>query len=95
VLDLGSRAADDAASVHAAAERLRTQFKRHPTFFAFYVGSSDPTFVGENEQLNRELNAARVPHLFELYRGGHTVSLWRAHAVGWFALALRRLSAAK
>lgn len=95
VLDLGSKEADDAASVHAAAERLRVQFARHSTFFGFYVGSSDPTFVGENEQLNLELNAARVPHLFELYHGGHTVSLWRAHAAAWFTLALRRLSTAQ
>ena len=93
VLDLRSRAANDAASVHAAVERLRAQFRRYPTFFGFYVGRSDPTFVGENEQLNRELNASRVPHLFEVYSGGHAVALWRAHAVGWLRLALRRLAA--
>src|SRR5579862_5181716 len=94
VLELGSKAADDAASVHALAVNLHAQFQRYPTFFGFYVGTSDPTFVGENEQLNRELAAARVPHLFERYPGGHTVGLWRAHAVAWFRLALRRLSAA-
>lgn len=95
VLDLGSKAADDAASVHALAVKLRPQFRRYPTFFGFYVGTSDPTFVGENEQLNRELDSARVPHLFERYPGGHTVALWRAHAAAWFGLALRRLTAAQ
>ena len=95
MLELGSKAADDAASVHAAAIRLRSQFEHHPTFLGFYVGRADPTFVGENEQLDRELNEAHVPHLFELYRGGHTTSLWRTHAVAWLSLALRRLSAAK
>ncbi len=94
VLDLGSRDADEAANVHALANRLRGQFRRYPTLLAFYVGRSDPTFVGENEQLHRELNAAHVPHDFDVYPGGHTFALWRAHARAWLALALRRLAPA-
>ncbi len=94
VLDLGSRTANEAASVHALAARLRGQFERYPTLLAFYVGRSDPTFVGENEQLNRELTAAHVPHTFDVYPGGHTFALWRAHARAWLALALNRLAQA-
>ena len=95
VLDLGSQAKNDAASVHALADRLHAQFLRHPTFFGFYVGRSDPTFLGENEQLNRELDIARVPHAFTTYPGGHTVALWRAHATAWLRMALRRLAPAQ
>gem|GEM_PF-2783588 len=44
-------------------------------------------------QLNRELTAAGIPHLFELYPGTHTVSVWEKHATAWLALALHRLHA--
>src|SRR5579884_1350655 len=57
-----------------------------------YFEPTDPTFVGENQQLNRELNAAHVPHAFTTYPGAHTVALWRAHARTWLAMALRRLA---
>src|SRR5579884_524948 len=80
VLDLGSAKANEQASVHALADRLHAQFLRYPTFLAFYVGRSDPTFVGENQQLNRELNAAHVPHAFTTYPGARTGargSRWR------------------
>lgn len=92
VLDLGSAKANEEASVHALASRLRTQFRRYPTLLAFYVGRSDPTFVGENMQLNQELNAAHVPHQFAIYPGAHDVGLWDAHARAWLAMALRRLA---
>jgi enterochelin esterase-like enzyme len=95
VLDLGSARANKAASVHALAHRLGPQFRRDPTLLAFYVGRGDPTFVGENRQLNRELTAAHVPHQFAVYPGGHTVALWRAHARAWLAMALRRLAPAR
>lgn len=95
VLDLGSARANEAASVHALAHRLGPQFRRDPTLLAFYVGRGDPTFVGENRQLNRELTAAHVPHQFAVYPGGHTVALWRAHARAWLAMALRRLAPAR
>lgn len=91
-LDLGSPAANSEASIHALVRKLPAQFRRYPTFFAFYVGRSDPTFVPENVQLNEELNEAHVPHTFTTYPGGHTVALWQSHATGWLGMALRRLA---
>lgn len=62
------------------------------TFFAFYVGRGDSRFLAENEQLNRELVAAHIPHVFDVYAGKHETSLWQRHAVTWLNLALRRLA---
>ena len=62
-------------------------------YTARYVGKSDPTFVADNARLDRELTAARVSHLFELYVGGHTTALWQAHAVACLSLALDHLQA--
>jgi S-formylglutathione hydrolase FrmB len=90
-LDLGSSARNAHASAHAFVSSLRGSFARRPTFFAFYVGRGDDRFRDENEELNRELNAARVPHLFELYRGGHEQAVWTAHARAWLMLALNHL----
>jgi len=84
-------AATPAANVHNLIGRLRKSQRRWPTFFAFYVGRGDARFRAENLQLHRELVAARVPHVFELYEGGHRTSVWEAHAPGWLALALDRL----
>jgi putative tributyrin esterase len=92
-LDVGSQAEDDYASVHSLVATLKTRFQRYPTFLGFYVGKSDPTFVADNTRLHRELTAARISHLFELYPGGHTTSLWQAHAVRWLTLALDHLQA--
>ncbi|HLY94275.1 MAG TPA: alpha/beta hydrolase-fold protein [Gaiellaceae bacterium] len=94
VLDLGSRAANEAASLHKQAARLAHQFKEYPTFFGFYVGRSDPTFVDANVELNRELEAARVPHVYALYPGGHSTALWSAQAHYWLGMALNHLAAA-
>jgi putative tributyrin esterase len=93
-LDLGSDAANARASVAALVPNLARQFRRDPTFFAFYVGRSDPTFVPDNIRLARELRSARVPHVFELYPGGHTQALWSAHAVRWLEMALNHMSGA-
>jgi enterochelin esterase-like enzyme len=92
-LDVGSKTDNDDASVHKLVAGLRAQFRRYPTFLSFYVGKSDPTFVSDNLRLDRELKAARVSHLFELYSGGHTKTLWQSHAVVWLKLALDRLHA--
>jgi len=94
VLDLGSRTANEAASLHKQAAHLARQFREYPTFFGFYVGRSDPTFVDENVELNRELEAARVPHVYALYPGGHSTALWAAQAHYWLAMALNHLAAA-
>src|SRR5439155_2718223 len=52
-------------------------------------------FRDENEQLNRELVAAPVPHVFHVYPGGHQQTVWSAHARAWLELALEHLSAAR
>jgi enterochelin esterase-like enzyme len=78
-----------AANVHTQIGVLRGA----STFFAFYVGRGDTRFLAENEQLNRELGAARIPHTFDVYAGAHTTSLWQAHAASWLQLALDHLEA--
>jgi len=90
-LELGSSAADTDASVLRLAPTLAKQFAAHPTFFAFYVGKDDPTFVPDNRALDAALTAAGVPHTFELYAGAHTTALWQTHATEWLALALAHL----
>jgi enterochelin esterase-like enzyme len=76
-------------SVHTYVQALRDD--PSPTFFGFYVGSGDSRFREENVELDAELKAAGVPHVFALYPGGHTTSLWSAHAVAWLRLALAHL----
>lgn len=90
-LDVGSKADNDDASVHVLVGGLKPKLRRYPTFVAFYVGRSDPTFVSDNKRLDRELTAARISHRFDLYAGGHTKALWQAHAVRWLTLALTHL----
>lgn len=90
-LDLGSDAANAYANMHRLVPRLRAQFSRYPTFLAFYVGRSDPTFVPDNLSFDRQLTAGRVPHVFALYRGGHSSALWNAEAPRWLGLALSHL----
>jgi enterochelin esterase-like enzyme len=90
-LDLGSTAANRRASAHTFVPTLRRAFRRHPTYFAFYVGKGDTRFRAENERLNRELEQAGVPHLFRLYPGAHEQSVWSAHARAWLALAVAHL----
>ena len=94
-LDLGSPAANAAATVHAMANTLRTQFRRYPTFLAFYVGRQDTRFAQDNRQLDAELTRAAVPHVFALYSGEHSTDLWKAHAFPWIAMALRHLDPAR
>ena len=75
--------------------KLRKQLAHYPTFIAFYVGRSDPTFVPDNLKLNGALNSVGVQHVFDLYDGGHTATLWQTHATQWFGLALSHLTDAK
>ena len=91
-LDLGSARANANASAHAFVTMLRRVFAQRPTYFAFYVGLSDARFRAENEQFDRELDAARVRHVFRLYAGGHEQSVWTSHARAWLALAVDHLS---
>jgi enterochelin esterase-like enzyme len=90
-LDLGSPSANRNASAHSFVRGLRRGFARRPTFFAFYVGSEDARFRDENREFDRELSAARVPHVFRVYPGGHEQSVWSAHAKTWLALAVDHL----
>ena len=85
-LDAGPR-----ANVHRLIGVLRRDERRRSTFLALYVGSGDRRFRSENERFERELAAARVPHVFAIYQGTHETSLWRRHARAWLALALAHL----
>jgi S-formylglutathione hydrolase FrmB len=91
-LDLGSASANANANAHAFVGNLRRGFARRPTFFAFYVGRGDSRFRAENRLFDRELTAARVPHLFRLYAGGHEQAVWTAHAKAWLAVAVDHLA---
>jgi enterochelin esterase-like enzyme len=84
--------APSSANVHTLISSLAADEKRRSTFVGFYVGASDPIFVAENEQFNRELAAAAIPHAFAVYPGGHETKLWAAHAVVWLRMALNHLS---
>ena len=90
-LDLGSPAKNARASAHSFVGSLRSTLSRDTTLLAFYVGAGDKRFRGENELLDRELSAARVPHVFRVYPGAHTQALWTKHAPDWLALALDHL----
>jgi S-formylglutathione hydrolase FrmB len=79
-------------NVHTLIATLRADERRRPTFVGFYVGRGDARFRAENEQLDRELRAAGVPHLFAVYAGAHVTSLWQRHAAAWLRVALRHLS---
>jgi enterochelin esterase-like enzyme len=94
-LDLGSTTANARASAHTYVPTLKRTLKQKPTFIGFYVGSDDDRFRDENEQLDRELSEARVPHVFRLYPGGHDQTVWAKHAPAWLTLALDHLVPAR
>lgn len=94
-LDLGSARANAKANAHAFVGSLKRGFERRPTFFAFYVGRGDARFRAENRSFDRELTAARVPHLFRVYPGGHEQAVWTAHARAWLAVAVDHLARPK
>ena len=93
-LPRGSDLEDSFASAHTFVPQLRAEFADDPTFLGFYVGYRDATFLKENQRLARELSRAHVPFTFEVYRGGHSRSLWEAQAPAWLALALGHLAQA-
>ena len=80
------------ANVHRLVSTLRRDERARSTFLAFYVGSGDTRFRRENEQFERELASANVPHVFTVYQGAHETSLWKRHARRWLALALAHLA---
>jgi enterochelin esterase-like enzyme len=79
------------ANVHRLISTLWQDERRRSTFLAFYVGGGDSRFRKENEQFERELASAHVPHVFAVYQGAHETSLWKRHARSWLALALAHL----
>jgi enterochelin esterase-like enzyme len=90
-LDLGSEAANDWADFEKQIPHLRTRFAPwfHTTYYGFYVGTNDARFRATNEKIATELRAYRIPNVrFRIYDGGHTWSLWKAHAADWIAGAL-------
>lgn len=91
--DLGSVERNLKANVHHQFQVHRAQLRSRPLYIAFYVGRSDPIFVAENEQLNQELSAAGIAHVFRLYPGGHTQQLWSSQATAWLTLALNHVAA--
>jgi enterochelin esterase-like enzyme len=93
-LDRGSKAANARASLHTLVKTSVPEIKESDPFFAFYVGNHDSRFLEQNVQLNRELDQAHISHLFEVYAGAHTTTLWERHAVGWLRLALTHLAPA-
>ena len=90
-LDLGSVSANARASAHSLVGELQADERRRTTFLAFYVGSGDARFRAENVRFDAELRAARIPHVFRIYPGGHESSVWSAHAGEWLGLAVRHL----
>lgn len=71
---------------------VKMQERRLPTFLGLYVGNGDARFRNDNVLFDTQLNRARIPHVFAVYRGAHETSLWRAHATLWLKLALHHLS---
>ena len=92
-LDLGSSVRNAQANAHTFVATLKRDTRRRPTFFAFYVGNKDWRFRDENLRLDRELTAARVPHVFALYPGAHDGTVWSAHAKRWLRLAADHVAA--
>jgi enterochelin esterase-like enzyme len=90
----GTKAVDGGpgSDLHLLVPSLRRDERRRPTFLAFYVGRDDARFRAENETFAHELTAAHIPHVFAVYDGAHTGSLWRRHAARWLELALDHLA---
>lgn len=91
VISLGSRAADNHASLYALIPQLRALLGHNygRTYFGVFSGMRDGRFYGDNVRLMRELRAQRVPNVNTArYSGGHSV--WHAHATAWIDLALKQ-----
>jgi enterochelin esterase-like enzyme len=94
-VSLGTTARDAKANVHEQVAAERSRLRAGSTYIAFYVGRGDVRFRAENEQLDRELTADGIPHLFREFSGGHDQGLWQGHAEAWLALALAHLAPAR
>ena len=89
-LDLGSERANRRARVPRG-RRLDTRLDAWPTFIGFYVGRQDTRFLNANILLDRSFTAHHIQHLFAIYQGGHSGSLWRSWAPRWLGYALEHL----
>jgi putative tributyrin esterase len=90
-IDLGSAVANRTASAHGLLPSVAAALRTGGTFLGFYVGAGDSRFANENRVFDQELTADHVPHLFRVYPGGHSQTLWQARAQQWLGLALGRL----
>jgi putative tributyrin esterase len=92
-LDVGDPAADRKADAHALVACIgRQAASGRPAFLGFYVGDRDPYFLPENRQLDGELTAAGVPHLFRVYPGGHDDGFWIQHEEAWLMAGVAHLA---
>jgi enterochelin esterase-like enzyme len=92
VLNLGSPRANRKARVPRDRD-LDDRLGRFPTFIGFYVGRQDSRFLGANIMLDNAFTSERIPHVFHVYPGGHSTSLWIAEAPLWLHLALAHMAA--
>jgi len=91
VLDLGSGRANRKARVPRDQD-LDDRVAQRPTFLGFYVGRQDDRFYKANLALNDAFSAEHVAHVFRVYQGGHSSSLWIGEAALWVGMALDRLA---
>lgn len=90
-LDLGSAKANRKARVPRG-RRLDARLTRWPTFIGFYVGRQDTRFLSANILLDKAFTRHQIPHLFTIYQGSHSGSLWSKWGPLWLGLALRHLA---
>jgi enterochelin esterase-like enzyme len=94
ILNLGSKAANRKARVRRG-RRLSGAVAQQPTFIGFFVGRQDTRFLTANIRLDATFTAKGIPHVFELYAGGHGEAFWTKQAPLWLGLALDHLSRAQ
>ena len=91
VLDLGSDVANANAEVPDGHD-LKAELAKSPSLLAFYVGNQDSRFLTMNKVFDQELTQSQIQHLFRIYPGGHSGTLWRTEAPSWLGYALNYLS---
>jgi enterochelin esterase-like enzyme len=89
-----SPAWDAEASAFTLVPWLTGAFAREPSYLGFYVGDADKRFVPDNVTFDHELTDASVAHEFQVYPGGHSWTLWDAHAAEWLGAAFAHLTSA-
>ena len=88
VLQLPTPHARQAATVPDG-EWLAAELRRWPALIAFYVGRADQRFLAMNETFDATLRKHDIAHVFRIYAGGHSASLWETQAPAWLSMALR------